>query len=168
MDFISFMFSPFSYPWVLAGGTLIFFLLGWLWYNLISPIGQIWTQYFPMPSKDQMPRWWPIAIMLLFQLFLGFIVTHTVMVIWIILGDSTLSFPIFGSCEWMACSTSIQSHIGGLFKTLIILKIYLGFVLIKDLGHWYFEKKPFALVLIGVGYYLVGILGVCGLLTYFL
>ena len=44
----------------------------------------------------------------------------------------------------------------------------MGFVLIKDLGHWYFEKRPFSLVLIGVGYYLVGILGVCGLLAWFL
>lgn len=41
----------------------------------------------------------------------------------------------------------------------------IGVIIIKDFGHWYFEKKPLPLVLIGSGYYLVGMLGVCFLLA---
>lgn len=85
--------------------------------------------------------------MILVQVFMGFIVTHTVMAFWLFVtgnGGSTLD------------------------ATLFVVKMYMGFVFIKDLGHWYFEGRPFSLVLVSVGYYLVGILGVCGLLTYFM
>jgi hypothetical protein len=56
MNFFSIMFSPFAHLGILAGGTLIFFILGWLWYNPITPIGKVWVKYFPMPSKADMPR----------------------------------------------------------------------------------------------------------------
>ena len=167
MDFFWLMFSPFWHPGILAGGTLIFFVLGWLWYNPITPIGKIWIRYFPMPEKDKMPKWSQIAVMILFQIFMGFVVTHTVMVIWNLLGDIMIDYPNFWTDGGIWRPTSILSDIGGIGKTLIMVKIYLWFVLIKDLGHWYFEKRPFPLVLIGVGYYLVGILGVCGLLAMF-
>ena len=85
--------------------------------------------------------------MMLLQLFMGFIVTHTVMTLWLFATG-------LGQANTLA--------------TLFIVKMYMGFVFIKDLGHWYFEKKPFPLVLISVGYYLVGILGVCALLSWFL
>ncbi len=163
------MFSPFSHLGILAGGTLIFFVLWWLWYNPITPIGKVWVKYFPMPSKDQMPRWSQITVMILFQIFMGFVVTHTVMVIWLLLWYIDLpGIRCYWSwiLDWV--TFDCQNHINDILKWLIIVKLYMGFVLIKDLGHWYFEKRPFSLVLIGVGYYLVGILGVCGLLAWFL
>ena len=83
MDFISLMFTPFAHWGILVSGTLLFFILGWLWYNPITPIGRIWIQYFPMPSKDKMPSSAQFAVMLVFQLFMGFIVTHTVMTLWL-------------------------------------------------------------------------------------
>lgn len=146
MDFISLMLTPFAHGAILGGGTLVFFLLGWLWYNPITPIGKVWIKHFPMPKPEKMPKWKEIVIMLVFQLFMGFIVTHTVMTFW-----------LFATSMWLTETLA----------TLFIVKMYMWFVFIKDLGHWYFEQKPFSLVLIWVGYYLVGILGVCGLLSYF-
>lgn len=168
MDFFSLMFSPFSHPAILAGGTLLFFILGWLWYSPLTPIGKIWLRHFPMPAKEKMPKWSQIAVMILFQIFMGFVVTHTVMVIWnlleILSQATAIKHCTYEEWIWACPPYFITSWI----KVLIITKIYLWFVLIKDLGHWYFEKRPFSLVLISVGYYLVGILGVCALLTYFL
>jgi hypothetical protein len=146
-DFISLMFVPFSHWGILVGGTLIFFIIGWIWYNPITPIGQRWMELTGLEKPETMPKAHEFAMMLVFQLFMGFIVTHTVMTLWIFATN-------MGQSDFLA--------------TLFIIKMYMGFVFIKDLGHWYFEKKPFGLVLIGVGYYLVGILGVCGLLSYFL
>jgi hypothetical protein len=100
-----------------------------------------------MPSKDKMPSGSQLAVMIVFQLFMGFIVAHTTMTLW-----------LFATANGLTPSLA----------TLFVVKMYMGFVFIKDLGHWYFEQRPFALVLIGVGYYLVGILGVCGLLGLFL
>ncbi len=145
MDFFSIMFSPFSHPAILAGGTLLFFILGWLWYNPITPIGKIWVSYFPIPKE--LPKQNQLIVMIVFQLFMWFIVVHTVMAVWLFITANGISAGV---------------------TTLFIVKIYMGFVFIKDLGHWYFEQKPFKLVLISVGYYLVGILGVCALLSYFL
>lgn len=145
MDFFTLMFTPFSHPAILAGGTAVFFILGWLWYNPITPIGKIWVSYFPMPAK--MPAMNQLAVMIILQLFMGFIVAHTTMTLW-----------LFATANGLTASLA----------TLFIVKMYMGFVFIKDLGHWYFEQRPFALVLIGVGYYLVGILGVCALLSWFL
>lgn len=147
MDFFSLMFTPFSHPAILAGGTLVFFLLGWLWYNPITPIGQKWISYFPMMTSDCQPKTNEMITMMLLQFFMGFIVTHTVMAFW-----------LFATANGLTASLT----------TLFVVKMYMGFVFIKDLGHWYFEKRPFPLVLISVGYYLVGILGVCALLAYFL
>ncbi len=161
------MFTPFSHPAILAWGTLIFFILWWLWYNPITPIGKIWISYFPMPMKEKMPDSQQFIVMLIFQLFMGFVVAHTVMVIWILLWWVEIPWicPNNTFCDPQFLSTG---NLDNLARTLLIVKIYMGFVFIKDLGHWYFEKRPFALVLIGVGYYLVGILGVCGLLSLFL
>ncbi len=139
------MFEPFVYQGILLGGTLLLFVLGWLWYNPITPIGKVWIKHFPMPKK--MPPKSQFLIMILFQIFLGFILTHTVMAFWLFVTGNG--------------GTALDA-------TLFVVKMYMGFVFIKDLGHWYFEGRPFSLVLIGVGYYLVGILGVCGLLSYFL
>jgi hypothetical protein len=100
-----------------------------------------------LEKPETMPKAYEFALMLIFQFFMWFIVTHTVMTLW-----------IFATS--MGQSNSLA--------TLFIIKMYMGFVFIKDLGHWYFEKKPFGLVLIGVGYYLVGILGICGLLSYWI
>jgi hypothetical protein len=147
------MFLPFSEWALLISGMLLFFLLGWLWYNPITPTGKIWTSYFPMPKK--MPPKSQFIIMMAFQLFMGFILAHTVMVIWMLLGRITLD-------------DSSISVLSSIVKTIIITKLFMGFVFIKDLGHWYFEGKPFKLVLIGTGYYLVGVLGVCVMLSYFL
>ncbi len=145
MEFFSLMFTPFSHPAILVGGTAVFFILGWLWYNPITPIGKIWISYFPMPTT--MPAMHQFAVMVVIQLLMGFIVTHTVMAFWLFATVNGLSAGL---------------------ATLFIVKMYMGFVFIKDIGHWYFEQKPFPLVLISVGYYLVGILGVCALLSYFL
>ncbi len=162
MDFFSLMFSPFAHPALLTGGTLIFFVLGWLWYNPITPIGKIWIKYFPMPEKMPAPH--QFIVMMLFQLLMGLIITHTVMTIWFILWGTYIH------CWGMAveCPIWYNWNMWNIQNTLMIIKIFMGFVFIKDLGHWFFEKKPFPLVLIGVGYYLIGILGVCGLLSYFL
>lgn len=83
MDFFSLMFTPFAHWGILMGGTLLFFVLGWLWYNPITPIGQVWIKYFPMPDKDKMPTPSQFAVMLVFQLFMGFIVAHTTMTLWL-------------------------------------------------------------------------------------
>lgn len=163
MDFLTLKFSPFDYPGLLAGGTLIFFVLGWLWYNPITPIGKIWINYFPMPKKWEMPNSSQIIVMLIFQLFMGFVVAHTVMTLWIYIFQTELNTAVLAMRWEHFQEITLHSKI---FATLLIVKIYMGFVFIKDLGHWYFERKPFPLVLIGVGYYLVGILGVCALLSY--
>lgn len=148
MDFTTLMFTvPLAHWGILIGGTFIFFILGWLWYNPITPIGKVWVSYFPMPSKDKMPTPPQFAVMMILQLAMGFIVTHTV-----------VAFYLF----------ALSSGLNETLATFFIIKIYMGFVFIKDIGHWYFEGRPFPLVLISVGYYLVGILGVCGLLAYFL
>ncbi len=94
-----------------------------------------------MPDTNQ------LMVMVVFQLFMGIIVTHTVMAVW-----------LFATANGISSGVTI----------LLIVKIYMGFVFIKNLGHWYFEQKPFKLLLISFGYYLVGILGVCVLLAYFL
>jgi|GEM_PF-4416293 len=148
-DFISLMFVPFSHWGILLGGTMIFFILGWIWYNPITPIGRKWMELngFEPPKPENMPKPHEFAVMLVLQLFMGFIVTHTTMTLWIF------------------ATNMGQSSI---LATLFLIKMYMGFVFIKDLGHWYFEKKPFLLIVIGIGYYLVGILGICGLLSYFL
>jgi Protein of unknown function (DUF1761) len=148
-DFFALMFIPFSHWEILVGGTLVFFVLGWIWYNPSTPVGKKWMEFngFKTPKPEDMPKGKGMAVMLIFQLFMGFIVTHTVMTLWIFATN-------MGQSDFLA--------------TLFIIKMYMGFVFIKDLGHWYFEKKPFGLVLIGVGYYLVGILGICGLLSYWL
>lgn len=148
MDFLTLMFEvPFSHWGILVGGTLIFFVLGWLWYNPITPIGKVWVSYFPMPKKEDMPTPPQFLVMMILQLAMGFIVTHTV-----------VAFYLFAISNWLTETLA----------TFFIVKIYMGFVFIKDIGHWYFEQKPFPLVLVSVGYYLVGILWVCGLLAYFL
>lgn len=149
--FLSIMLAPLSEWTILLSGTLLFFLLGWIWYHPMTPTWKIWTSYFPMPKK--MPPKGQMIIMMAFQLFMGFVIAHTVMVIWTILGRITLD-------EWAMLSS--------LVKSLIITKIFMGFVFIKDLGHWFFEKKPFILVVLGTGYYLVWVLGFCVLLSYFL
>ena len=87
-----------------------------------------------------------IGIILL-QIFMGFVVTHTVVAFW-------LFATVNGLSETVA--------------TLFVIKLYMGFVFIKDIGHWFLEKKPFVLILISLGYWLTGVLGVCGLLAYFL
>jgi hypothetical protein len=81
MDFFALMLTPFSHIGILIGGTLIFFILGWLWYNPITPVGKVWFKYFPMPKK--MPDGSQMAIMMLFQVFMSFILAHTVMTLWI-------------------------------------------------------------------------------------
>lgn len=144
-DFLALMMTPFAHLGILAGGTAIFFVLGWLWHNPITPIGKVWIKHFPMPKK--MPPASQFAVMIVFQIFMGFIVTHTVTTFWLFVTQNGLSNTL---------------------ATLFMVKMYMGFVFIKDLGHWYFEGRPFSLVLIGVGYYLVGILGVCALLANFL
>ena len=83
MDLIPLMLTPLTHWGVLIGGTLLFFILGWLWYNPITPIGQVWIKYFPMPSKDKMPSGAQMGVMLVFQLFMGFVITHTVMTLWL-------------------------------------------------------------------------------------
>ena len=83
--------------------------------------------------------------MILFQLFLSLIFAHTVMLLWILLRG-------FGMSE--------------LVTSLFVIKTYMGFVFIKDLGHWFFEKRPFSLILVGVGYWLVGIIFTCILLSF--
>jgi Protein of unknown function (DUF1761) len=165
-DFISLMFVPFSHWEILMGGTLIFFVLGWTWYNPITPIGRAWMRLngFKTPKPEDMPKGKEMAVMLIFQLFMGFVVTHTVMTGWILAYKSLIA-PDEGFRHMFTFEEVYNAKI---FATLFIIKMYMGFVFIKDLGHWYFEKKPFGLILIGVGYYLVGILGVCGLLSYFL
>jgi hypothetical protein len=163
-DFISLMFTPFSHWEILVGGTLIFFVLGWIWYNPITPIGRKWMELTGLEKPETMPKAHEFAVMLVFQLFMGFIVTHTVMTLWIFAYEALI--PTHEGLRHIVSVEEISN--AKLLVTLFIVKIYMGFVFIKDLGHWYFEKKPFGLVLIGVGYYLVGILGVCGLLSYFL
>ena len=86
-------------------------------------------------------------MMIILQLLMGFIVAHTTMTLW-----------LFATANGLTASLA----------TLLVVKMYMGFVFVKDIGHWYFEKRPFPLVLISVGYYLVGILGVCALLGLFL
>lgn len=147
MDFFSLMFAPFAHPGILVGGTILFFVLGWFWYNPITPIGKKWMSYFPVMKPGKAMKTKDFAIMLIFQIFMGFIVTHTVVAFWLFVTQNGLSDCI---------------------ATLFIIKMYMGFVFIKDLGHWFFEKRPFLLILISVGYYLVGILGVCALLSYYL
>ena len=138
MDFTTLMFDvPLAHWEILIGGTLIFFLLGWLWYNPITPIGKVWISYFPMPKKGDMPKPSQIVVMIFLQFAMGFIVTHTV-----------VTFYLF----------ALSSGLDKALATLFIVKIFMGFVFIKDIGHWYFENKPFPLVLVGIGYYLVGIL----------
>ncbi|MBP6981900.1 DUF1761 domain-containing protein [Candidatus Gracilibacteria bacterium] len=147
MDFFTLMFAPFAHLGILAGGTLFFFVLGWFWYNPITPIGKKWMSYFPAMKEDKVMKTADFAFMLLFQFFMGFVVTHTVMAFWMFV---------------------TQNSISEIFATLFLIKMYMGFVFIKELGHWFFEKKPFLLILISVGYYLIGILGVCALLSYYL
>jgi Protein of unknown function (DUF1761) len=166
------MLTPFSHWGVLIGGTMMFFILGWIWYNPITPIGRKWMELnnFEAPKPENMPKPHEFAVMLIFQLFMGFIITHTVMTIWGVL--DILITPGIRDCiprDFSGCP-AIMPHPNthGILRTFIIIKIYMGFVFIKDLGHWYFEKKPFGLILIGIGYYLTGILGVCMLLSYFL
>lgn len=137
MDFFSLMFAPFTHLGILAGGTVLFFVLGWFWYNPITPIGKKWMSYFPAMKGDKVMKTTELACMLAFQIFMGLIVTHTVMAFWIFV---------------------TQNGVSEIFATLFVVKMYMGFVFIKDLGHWFFEKRPFILVLISVGYYLIGIL----------
>jgi hypothetical protein len=130
MDFTTLMFStPISHWGILLGGTCIFFILGWLWYNPITPIGKKWITYFPMPSKDKMPTPPQFVVMMILQLAMGFIVTHTV-----------VAFYLF----------ALSNGLDKTLATLFIVKMYMGFVFIKDIGHWYFEGRPFPLVLISV------------------
>ena len=83
LSVILLMLTPLTHWGVLIGGTLLFFILGWLWYNPITPIGQVWIKYFPMPSKDKMPSGAQMGVMLVFQVFMGFVITHTVMTLWL-------------------------------------------------------------------------------------
>ncbi len=173
--FLSIMLAPLSEWTILLSGTLLFFLLGWIWYHPMTPTWKIWTSYFPMPKK--MPPKGQMIIMMAFQLFMGFVIAHTVMVIWTILGRITLDdlsilnmwdCPLpTNDCSRLPMDVQV-AMLSSLVKSLIITKIFMGFVFIKDLGHWFFEKKPFILVVLGTGYYLVWVLGFCVLLSYFL
>ncbi len=149
MNFTSLISSPFGHPDILVAGTLLFFLLGWLWYNPITPLGQKWLSYVAKTRpKDRPPtKKWQFALMILLQAGIWFIITHTVMILWIALKNAWLSDEL---------------------STLSVIKVFMWFVFIKDIAHWYFEWKPFGLVLIGIGYYLIGIIGVCGILALFL
>lgn len=84
--YFSLMFAPLSHWGILLGGTAIFFLLGWLWYSPITPIGKKWISYFPMPKKKDMPTKSQFSVMLLFQLLMGFCITWLIMAFWNILG----------------------------------------------------------------------------------
>ncbi len=147
MDFFSLMFAPFAHCGILIGGTAFFFLLGWFWYNPMTPIGKKWMSYFPEMKNNKMPKASDFALMLVLQLFMWFIMTHTVVAFWIFVTENGLSNTV---------------------ATLFVVKMFMGFVFIKDLGHWFFEKRPFLLLLISLFYYLIGVLAVCWLCTYFL
>ncbi len=141
------MTIPLSHLDILLGGTFIFLLLGSFWFSPVTPIGKKWVSYFPNPEKSTIPMNGKFIGIILLQIFMGFVVTHTVVAFW-------LFATVNGLSETVA--------------TLFVIKLYMGFVFIKDIGHWFFEKKPFVLILISLGYWLTGVLGVCGLLAYFL
>jgi len=147
-NFLSLMLAPLNHWGILISGMFVFFVLGWFWYNPIGYIGRKWMElnHLEKPKPEDMPKPYEFIVMLIMQLFMGFSVTWIVMILWLL----------------------VTMTVTPLFATLFVVKIYMGFVFIKDLGHWYFEQKPFTLVLIGIGYWLVGILAVCGLLTFFL
>ena len=145
MGFLDVMYMPFLHPWTLIMSMAVFFLLGWVWYSPTSPTGKLWFDALPHLKTEKQPQWAEMVPMMLFQLFLSFVFAHTVMTLWILLRR-------FGFDDF--------------FATLFLIKMYMGFVFIKDLGHWFFEKRPFSLILVGVGYWLVGIIFTCILLSF--
>ena len=148
MDIITLMITlPLSHIEILFGGTILFCMLGPLYFTPITPIGKKWVSYFPKPENENIPMSGAFVGVILLQIFMGFVVTHTVVAFWLFATASGLSETV---------------------ATFFVLKLYMGFVFIKDIGHWFFEKKPFILILITLSYWLTGVLGVCGLLAYFL
>jgi len=143
--FYALMLTPLSHWGILLVGTAVFFILGWLWYSPITPIGKKWATYFPPPSPADMPSASGFAVMMGIQLLMSVSYAWITILLWMI---------------------AHQYGLSPLFATAFVLKVYGGFVFIKDLGHWYFEKKPMTLTLIGLGYYLVGILLVSTVCTY--
>lgn len=71
-NYLSLMFSPLSHWGILVSGMLIFFILGWFWYNPITFIGRKWMElnHLEKPKPEDMPKPHEFAIMLVFQLFM--------------------------------------------------------------------------------------------------
>lgn len=143
MDFWTLMLLPFTEWEILLSSTLFLFILGMAWYMPNSPTGKIWTHYFPQPKKK--PTISEMFPYFLGQLILGMIFVHTVMVVWMI-------------ANWYGLSQILSS--------VLVIKAFLGFVFIKELGSWLWEKKDFTLILIQVWYYLIGVLFAVVLLSY--
>ena len=143
MDFWTLMLLPFSEWEILLSSTLIMFIVGMVWYMPNSPTGKIFTQYFPVPKKK--PPMKEVMPYLLGQMVLGFIFVHTAILIWMI---------------------GTMYGLSALLASILTIKAFMGFVFIRELGAWLWEKKAFSLVLIDVGYYLVGIIITLLLLNY--
>ena len=84
MDFFTLMITlPLSHLHILFGGTIIFCMLGPLYFTPITPIGKKWISYFPKPENENIPMSGAFVGIILLQIFMGFIVTHTVVAFWL-------------------------------------------------------------------------------------
>lgn len=138
-----FVTAPFAHWEILLASTVLFFMLGMVWYSPSFPTGKVWMRYQKM-DKNYKPN---MTGIMLGQLLMTLLFIQTILALWLALGP-------LGLADWVLAS--------------FILKIYGGFVVTKEVSSWLFERKPLPFIVVGVGYYLVGILIVVSMCSYFL